>query len=66
MCKISTHTLINDSFGVVKYLSFSGEGIRDWVVGLRYGTRIKHMITLEMIEFSYFTYVILVIKINLE
>ena len=45
------HTLISDVFGAVKYSSLRGEGRRDWEVGSWYGVRIKHMITLESIEF---------------
>ena len=44
----SPHTLISDLFGVVKYCSLRGEVRRDWEVGLWYGVRMKHMITLNL------------------
>ena len=34
------------------------EGRRDWEVGIIYGVRMNHMITLESIEFSFFTCII--------
>ena len=46
----TTHTP-NYLFGVVKYLL--QEGRRDYEVGLWYGVRMKHMITLESIEFNF-------------
>ena len=43
-----THTtLINDSFGVVKFFSLRGEGRRGWEGRVKNGVRMKHMITLE-------------------
>ena len=36
----------------------------DWGVGLWYRVRMKHMITLQSTEFSFQTYIILVIKIT--
>ena len=39
------HTLISDSFGVVKYCGLRGEGKRDKEEGLRYGVKVYHMIT---------------------
>ena len=41
-----------------KECSLRGEGRRDWKVGLRYGVRMKHMITLESIEFIFLTHFI--------
>ena len=41
------HTLISDSFGVVKLCSLRGEGRRGWEGVVKYGVRMKHMITLE-------------------
>ena len=47
------HTLISDLFWFVKNCNLREESIRDWEVGLWYGVRIKHMITLESIELSF-------------
>ena len=41
------YTLINGSFGVVKFCSLRGEGKRGWEGGLKNGVRMKHMITLH-------------------
>ena len=41
------HTLINDSFGVVKFCSLSEEGKRGREGRVNNGVRIKHKITLE-------------------
>ena len=47
------HTLISDSFGVVKSCSVRGEGRRDLEEGLRYGVKMNHMITLGSCEFIF-------------
>ena len=47
------YTLISDSFGVVEFCSLRGEGRRGWYGRVKNGVRIKHMITLEKIEFSF-------------
>ena len=47
MPNLHTHTLINDSFGVVKLCSLRGEGRRDWEGMVKNGVRMNHMITLE-------------------
>ena len=41
------------SFGVVKYFSLRGEGRRGWEVWLKNGVRMKHMFTVDYIEFSF-------------
>ena len=53
MPNLQTHTLINDLFAVVKFCSLRGEGRRGWEDRFKNGVRIKHMITLELIEFSF-------------
>ena len=45
-------------FGDVNTCGLRGEGRRDWEVGLRYGVRMNHMITLESIDFRFLTYII--------
>ena len=40
------HTLISDSFGVVKFGSLRREGRRGWKGRVKNGVRMKHMITL--------------------
>ena len=52
------HTLISDSFGVVKSCSLRGEVRRDLEGGLRYGVKMNHMITFDFREFSFLTYII--------
>ena len=54
-------------FGVGKYCSLRGKGRRDWEVGLWRRIRMKHIITFESIEFSFFRHIhiILAIKITL-
>ena len=47
------HALISGSFGVVKFYSLRGEGRRDREGRLRNGVRVKHMITLDYIEFRF-------------
>ena len=47
------HTLIRVSFGVVKFSSLREEGRRGWEGRVKNGVRIKHMIKLEFIEFSF-------------
>ena len=60
ICTHTQHTLINDSFGVVKFCSLKGEGRRGWEGMVKNGVRKKHMIILELIEFIFFmTYNIL-------
>ena len=44
----------SDSFGVVKFCSLRGEGRRDWECGVKNGVKMKHMITLKSIGFSFF------------
>ena len=41
------HTLISDSFGVVKFCSLREEGRMGWEGRVKNGVRMKHMITLE-------------------
>ena len=43
---ITQHTLIIDSFGVVKFFSLRGEGRSGWEGRVKNGVRMKHMITL--------------------
>jgi hypothetical protein len=57
----NVHTLISDYFGVVQSCGLRGEGKMDLVVGLRYGVKIHHMITLGLREFIFFIYFIIVI-----
>ena len=45
-------------FGVLKYCSFRAEGRRDWEVGSWCGVRMRHMITLESIDFFIDIYVL--------
>ena len=40
-CQICTHTLISDSFGVVKFSSLRGEGRTGWEGRVKNGVRIK-------------------------
>ena len=44
----------SDSFGVVKFCSLRGEGRRDWECRVKNGVKMKHMITLKSIGFSFF------------
>ena len=56
MPNLHTHTqrtLIGVSFGVVKFCSLRGEGRRGWEGRVMNGVRMKHMITLEFIKFSF-------------
>ena len=46
------HTLISDSFGIVKFCSLRREGRTGWEGRVKNGVRMEHMITLEFIEFS--------------
>ena len=41
------HTLISDSFEVVKFCRLRGEGRRGWEGRVKNRVRMKHMITLE-------------------
>ena len=41
------HTLISVSFEVVKFFNLRGEGRRGWEGRVKYGVRMKHMITLD-------------------
>ena len=41
------HTIISDSFWVVKFCSLRGEGRRGWEGKIKNGVRMKHMIALE-------------------
>ena len=41
-----THTLISDSFGVVKFFSLRGVGKRGWEGRVKNGVRMKHRIKL--------------------
>ena len=41
------------AFGVVKFCSLRGEGRRGWEGWVKNEVRMKHMITLEFIEFSF-------------
>ena len=50
-CQICT--LISDSYGVDKFCSLRGEGRRGWEGRVKNGERVKHMITLEYIEFTF-------------
>ena len=47
------HTLISDLFGVVKFCSLRGEGRMGWEGGVQNGVRMKHMITIDQIEFGF-------------
>ena len=55
MSNLHTHTqhTFSDSFGVVKVCSLRDEGRRGWEGKVKNGVRIKHMIILEWIEFSF-------------
>ena len=64
MSNHTKHTLIIDSFGVVKYCSLRGEGRKDSEVDIRYAVKINHMITLGSREFSFFDYMIYVLVYN--
>ena len=44
---LHTHTLISNSFGVVKFCNLIGKGIRGWEARIKNGVRMKLMITLE-------------------
>ena len=52
---LHTHTTQTHlvSFGVVKFCSLRGEGKRGWEGRVKNGVRIKHMFTLDYIEFSF-------------
>ena len=55
MPNLLTHTqltLISGSFGVVKFCSLRGEG------RLKNGVRMKHMITIDYIEFRFCLHII--------
>ena len=52
----SKHNRILRFFKIKKVLTLKGEGKMDLEVGLRYGVRMNHMITLELIVF--FTYIL--------
>ena len=54
MPNLNTHTLISVSFGVVKFCSLTEEGRRGFEGRVKNGVRIKHMISLEFIELSFF------------
>ena len=41
------------SFGVVKFCSLRGEDRRGWEGWLKNGVRMKHMFTVDYIEFSF-------------
>ena len=41
------HTLINDSFGVVKFCSLRGEGRRGWEGRVKNEVRMEYIFTLE-------------------
>ena len=47
------HTLISVSFGVVKFCILREEGRRGQEGKVKNGIKMKHMITLEYIEFSF-------------
>ena len=47
------HTLISDLFWVVKFCRLRGEGRTGWEGRIKNGVRMKHIITLEQIEFSF-------------
>ena len=53
MPNLHIHTLISVSFGVVKFCSLRGEGRRSWKGRVKNEERMKHMITLKLIEFSF-------------
>ena len=53
MPNLNTHTLISVLFGVVKFCSLRREDRRGWEGRVNNGVRIKRMITLEFIEFSF-------------
>ena len=54
---IHTHThslgLIGDSFGVVKISRLRREGRKGWERRVKIGVRMKHMIPVNYIEFSF-------------
>ena len=47
------HTDFSDPNGVVKFCSLRGEVRRGWEGRVKNGVRMKHMITLDYIEFSF-------------
>ena len=53
MPNLYTHTLISDPFGFVKFCSLKGKGSKGWEGRVKNGVRMKHMITLELIEFNF-------------
>ena len=50
--KHTQYALKSGSFGVVKFCIFRGEGRRGWGGRLNNEVRMKHIITLDEIEFS--------------
>ena len=52
------HTLISDPFGVLKFCSLREEGRRVWKSRVKNRVRMKHMITLDLIEFSFCLHII--------
>ena len=52
----NVHTLISDYFGVVQSCGLKGGGKMDFEVGLRYGVKIHHMITLGSRVFIFLIY----------
>ena len=44
---------ICDSFGVVKFFRLRGEGRKGWEQRVKNGVRMKHMIPVDYIEFSF-------------
>ena len=44
---------VGDSFGVVKFCSLRGEGWKGWERRVKNGVRMKHMIPVDYIEFSF-------------
>ena len=56
-CRI-TYCVNVGLFGDVLTYGFRGEGRRDLEVDLRYGVKKNHLITLESIEFRFFTFII--------
>ena len=53
MPNLHTHTLISVPFEVVKFSSLREEGWSGWEGRVKNGVRMKHVITLEYIEFSF-------------
>jgi hypothetical protein len=45
--------LIGDSFGVVKFCRLRGEGRKGWERRVKNGVRMKYMIPVNYIEFSF-------------